>query len=66
MVERYFNPEKTARWVNQFSEGRTAHFEFHGGEPFLAPIEDMRQFYDQTREVWPGATYGMTSNLVVS
>lgn len=61
----YFNPEKTARWVNQFSEGRTAHFEFHGGEPFLAPIEDMRQFYDQTREVWPGATYGMTSNLVV-
>lgn len=60
----FFDPKKTASWVNQFAEGRTAHFEFHGGEPFLAPVDDMWEFYDLTRPVW-SASYGMTSNLVV-
>lgn len=61
----YFDPEKTAQWVNHFAEGRSAHFEFHGGEPFLAPIDDMWKFYHLTKDRWPTATYGMTSNLVV-
>lgn len=60
----FFDPKKTASWVNQFAEGRTAHFEFHGGEPFLASVDDMWEFYDLTRPVW-SASYGMTSNLVV-
>ena len=34
----YFNPTHVSHWVNQFASNRTAHFEFHGGEPFLAPI----------------------------
>jgi radical SAM protein with 4Fe4S-binding SPASM domain len=63
----YFDPAKVASWVNQIKEYKpqsTAHFEYHGGEPFLAPIEDMWKFYELTKDVWPGATYGVTTNLV--
>lgn len=63
----YFDPEKVADWVNKLKEYRpqsTGHFEFHGGEPFLAPIEDMWKFYDLTKDVWPHNTYGITTNLV--
>ena len=61
----FFDPIKTANWVNAFAEGRTAHFEFHGGEPFLAPLGDMFEFFDRTREVWNNPSYGCTSNLVL-
>ena len=47
----YFDPEKVAEWVNKLKEYKphsTGHFEFHGGEPFLAPIEDMWKFYNLT------------------
>jgi radical SAM protein with 4Fe4S-binding SPASM domain len=60
----YFDPVKTSQWVNQFKDLNfldTAHFEFHGGEPFLAPIEDMWKFYELTQK-W-NATYSATSNL---
>jgi radical SAM protein with 4Fe4S-binding SPASM domain len=61
----YFDPIKTAKWVNQikdYNPQATAHFEFHGGEPFLAPIDSMMEFYELTSH-W-NATYGATSNLV--
>jgi radical SAM protein with 4Fe4S-binding SPASM domain len=63
----YFQPEKVARWVNSVKDYQptaTAHFEFHGGEPFLAPVSDMWKFYNLTKDKWPGATYGITTNLV--
>lgn len=63
----YFDPKKVADWVNQikvFRPEANAHFEFHGGEPFLAKTEDMWKFYHLTRDVWPQATYGATTNLV--
>ena len=65
----YFNPDKVARWVNELKKQNpqlSGHFEFHGGEPFLAPVEDMERFYELTQEYWNGdATYGITSNLVI-
>ena len=66
----YFNPEKTADWVKRlhsevYKENDTIHFEFHGGEPFLAPVSDMLKFYDETKELWPNCSYGITSNLVL-
>ena len=65
----YFNPERVARWCNQLKEMKpelSGHFEFHGGEPFLAPVEDMWKFYELTQEKWNGsATYGITTNLVI-
>ena len=63
----YFNPEKVANWVNQIKDlkpASTCHFEFHGGEPFLAPIEDMWKFYELTKDVWKNCSYGVTTNLV--
>lgn len=66
----YFNPEKTADWVKRlhsevYKENDTMHFEFHGGEPFLAPVSDMLKFYDETKDLWPNCSYGITSNLVL-
>ena len=58
----YFDPIKTAEWCNQLTEGRTGHFEYHGGEPFLAPIEDMWEFYNLTKH--NNFSYGATTNLV--
>ena len=63
----YFHPDKVADWCNKLKEqypNRSAHFEFHGGEPFLAPVTDMWRFYNQTKDKWPDATYGVTTNLV--
>jgi len=60
----YFDPLKTSKFVNQFAKGRSAHFEYHGGEPFLADIGDMYQFYFETKRVWgDAASYGATTNL---
>lgn len=63
----YFHPESIADWCNRVAEHSphaNAHFEYHGGEPFLAPLEDMWKFYNLTRPNWPNATYGITTNLV--
>lgn len=63
----YFDPVKVANWVNQVKELRpdaNCHFEYHGGEPFLAKTEDMWKFYELTKDVWPHASYGATTNLV--
>jgi len=64
----YFNPHKTADWVKRlhseaYKENDTMHFEFHGGEPFLAPVSHMRIFYEETKDLWPNASFGITSNL---
>ena len=65
----YFNPEAVAKWCNELKELRpqmNTHFEYHGGEPFLAPVEDLWKFYELTQEKWNGsATYGITTNLVI-
>jgi radical SAM protein with 4Fe4S-binding SPASM domain len=58
----FFDAKKTADWCNLLTPGRTGHFEFHGGEPFLAPIESMWDFYYRTRD--SGFSYGATTNLV--
>ena len=63
----YFDPTRVASWLNKLKELRPqskAHFEYHGGEPFLAPMEDLWKFYDLTKDVWPDSTYGITTNLV--
>ena len=66
----YFNPEKTADWVKRLHEvaykpNDTIHYEFHGGEPFLAPISHMTKFYEETKELWPQTSFGITSNFVL-
>ncbi len=59
----YFDPVKTAMWVNQF-QGEQCHFDFHGGEPFLAPLEDLYKFYELVHPMLgDNATFGATTNL---
>lgn len=61
----FFDPEVTAKWCNDLLkiDNRPCHFEFHGGEPFLAELGDMWRFYEMTKH--NQSTYGMTSNLVL-
>jgi len=54
----YFDPEATAAWVNQLTAD-SIWYEFHGGEPMLAPVSSLRRFVELT----DGDNYGITSNL---
>lgn len=65
----YFDVNKTVDWFKRLYEAMPVtkpdlHVEFHGGEPFLAPLEDMFRAYDEISEYWPDASWGCTSNLV--
>jgi len=64
----YFNPEKTIDWFKRFreyhGENHQAHFEFHGGEPFLAPVSHMTKVYEECKDLWKHSSFGITSNLV--
>lgn len=63
----YFDPDKTAEWANKLQAlypERSAHFEYHGGEPFLVPVTDMWRFYNATKDIWDNPSYGCTTNLV--
>ena len=61
----YFDPVATANWVNQLNDGRKhCHFEYHGGEPMLAPIKDLWDFFFKVIDVWEDrASFGITTNL---
>jgi len=67
----FFNPEKTIDWFKRFQEhfnykiNDTAHIEFHGGEPFLAPVSHMTKVYEGIKDLWKSQTFGITSNLVL-
>ncbi|MNB58432.1 hypothetical protein D3C87_331840 [compost metagenome] len=45
-----FDPDATAGWVKEFMskypEGTHYHMEFHGGEPFLVPLEKLKRYAD--------------------
>jgi len=59
----YFDPVKTAMWVNQF-QGEQCHFDYHGGEPFLAPLNDLYKFYELVHPILGDtSTFGATTNL---
>jgi radical SAM protein with 4Fe4S-binding SPASM domain len=61
----YFDPVATANWVNQLDDGfRRCHFEYHGGEPMLAPVKDLFDFFYRVFDQWEErATFGITTNL---
>lgn len=64
----YWDTDKLIDWIlrfrNEVGEGHSAHMEFHGGEPFLAPVEEMQKVYDACKNLWEYHTWGATSNLV--
>lgn len=62
----YFDPKKTAGWINQLdTKDNAIHLEYHGGEPMLAPMKDLMEFYNLTKNQWGDrCTHGITTNLV--
>lgn len=64
----YFDPERTVDWLHRFSkEACTEHtrgsIAFHGGEPFLAPIEDIRYVWSNAKDLLPNVWWSSTTNL---
>ena len=63
----YWNHVKVADWLRKMSaETQYAphvHFEFHGGEPFLADISSMQYVYDNCQNLWKSQSWGITTNL---
>jgi radical SAM protein with 4Fe4S-binding SPASM domain len=67
----YWNHIKVANWIKRFAEYRkdsikedSLHCEFHGGEPFLAPVEQMRYVWNECKSLFPEMSWGITTNLV--
>lgn len=64
----YFNVDKSINWLKNLKVGfpqmESLHVEFHGGEPFLADVNDMRKVYDQVNGEYDNISWGATSNLV--
>lgn len=61
-----FDPEVTAEWVKAFMAKYPTdthyHMEFHGGEPFLVPLEKLKRYADQFVE-HPHVSMCANSNL---
>ena len=66
----YWNTEKIIDWLHRFrkqhpSDTDTAHCEFHGGEPFLVPVDQMNDVWEKCHRLWgDGMSWGVTTNLV--
>ena len=65
----YWKPDLIKDWLKRFrnenpKETDTAHCEFHGGEPFLAPVSQMREVWQECKDLWPSMSWGVTTNLV--
>ncbi|MEI6421941.1 MAG: 4Fe-4S cluster-binding domain-containing protein, partial [Lentisphaerota bacterium] len=64
----YFDPDATIDWFNKLHDiapnVQGGNITFHGGEPFLAPIEDMRKVWDACKDLWPNVWWSATTNLV--
>lgn len=64
----YWDHVKVADWLKRLGQAIPdsphVHCEFHGGEPFLADLSTMQYVYDQSKELWPYMTWGVTTNLV--
>jgi radical SAM protein with 4Fe4S-binding SPASM domain len=63
----YWNPDQVVDWIKRFSPNvkstDTLHCEFHGGEPFLVPVEQMVKVCEESKQYIPNASWGITSNL---
>lgn len=63
----YFDPVHTVEWFkklhNQFPKFNGGSIIFHGGEPFLAPLEDMYYVWEQVSPLWENLSWSCSTNL---
>lgn len=64
----YWNKDKVKDWIDRFiqttNKDDTIHCEFHGGEPFLVDVEEMKAVHNYCNTLHPNMTWGATTNLV--
>lgn len=61
-----FNPNKVIQWIKDYTQKwkikeEDLYFSFHGGEPFLADLNDMQKVCN----AFPTATFDATTNLAM-
>jgi radical SAM protein with 4Fe4S-binding SPASM domain len=63
----YFDPRKTVDWFNRLHEDfpsfESGSITFHGGEPFLAPLEDLYYVWENTKDLWNNVRWSCSTNL---
>jgi radical SAM protein with 4Fe4S-binding SPASM domain len=64
----FFNTNKIIDWYKRLKECfpnvNGGHTAFHGGEPFLASVEDMWKVYNGCKDVFEDMWWSVTTNLV--
>lgn len=64
----YFDPDRVIDWFHRLHDiapnMEGGNIAFHGGEPFLAPVEDMRKVWEACKDLWPNIWWSTTTNLV--
>lgn len=68
-VDRYFwQLPETRDWIQRYMDhipqSDVVHFELHGGEPMLAPLEQLIEMRDFLRTFGSRVSIGITTNLV--
>lgn len=63
----YFDPDQTIDWLHRLHKVapgiQNGNITFHGGEPFLAPVADMRKVWLACKDLWSGVWWSSTTNL---
>jgi radical SAM protein with 4Fe4S-binding SPASM domain len=65
----FFNVNKTWDFLDRLFSYKKYKYKkiiFHGGEPMLAPIDSMKQFYFLVKSKYPETEFGIQTNLVYS
>ena len=64
----FFDPEKTVIFFENlkiaYPNIQSIRYNFHGGEPMLAPLGDMYQVARDLKGIFPNTSFGMQTNLV--
>lgn len=64
----YFKPDKVIDFFSRLRESapwvKSIKYLFHGGEPFLAPLEDMYEVYHGLKDIFPETRFGLQTNLI--
>ena len=64
----FFDPDKTIDWFHRLHKAapniKQGNIAFHGGEPFLAPVADMKHVWQSCKDLWPNVWWSTTTNLV--
>lgn len=63
---KLFDPDATVEWMQRLSQvvrDPKGTVIFHGGEPFLTPVESMRRVWASTRDLFPNLSWTTTTNL---